>query len=309
MGIKHIDGDFGPEHFSRSFGFSGSATSDNPKPDNPTMPPAAVEGVEAGWPSDAAEAHALSTGHDKGAEYAHGGHIHPHGHNVVRHEMRHDGAMVMHHAHGGFTVHHRDGKVTHHHADGHVIHHAMGGHHPGAAMHTHPDGHQVSHVESHHDREIHHHAHGGYTVHHDDGRITHHSHDGTPVGHAMGGTAHTYARGGDVAQDKALVVKGVHQHEDHEHHGEHTDLHLARGGMPMPGRRPRVHKPPMAKSPLTEDSALNRPPRRPEMSTTPRNEMSGGEMPYGVQPSSEPDLAGSEQGIPQLRHGGRMPKR
>lgn len=40
-----------------------------------------------------------------------------------------------------------------------------------------------------------------------------------------------YARGGDVAQDKALVRKGIRQHENQEHGGKHSKLALARGGL------------------------------------------------------------------------------
>lgn len=168
----------------------------------------------------------------------------------------------------------------------------------GGAMH--PHGHHIVRTEKRTDGAvIHHHAHGGHSVLHGDGRMTHHKHDGSPAAT-------------DMAQDAAMVESGVHQHEDHLHDGEHTDMHFARGGM-VPGMGMHMHKgrsrkPHMPKGEpgMGEAEPVNRPPRNPMMSTTPRNAMPGGNMPYGVQPSAEPDVAGSEQNIPQLRGGGRM---
>lgn len=71
----------------------------------------------------------------------------------------------------------------------------------------------------------------------------------------------------------------------------------ARGGKT---RLPATMRPAIAK----KHSPVETPPRNPNQTTTPRNRMSGGVMPYGVEPSSEPMVAGSTQDIPQLRSGG-----
>ena len=212
--------------------------------------------------------------------YAKGGtaHVHPHGHHIVHVEQQHDGSVVHHHAHGGYSVHHADGHVSHHAKGGMEVGH--GGHmaHGGMrhmAHEGHPHGHKVEHTSMHDGMRVEHHAHGGYTVHHPDGNVTHHD--------AHGGMCH--AQGGmhsDEAQDKAMVAKGIHQHEDHEHEGEHTDLHLARGGRPrMPGAKAHGKKPGMGAMPM------NKPPRNPNVSRTPPDAMPGGQMGYGVQPSDE----------------------
>lgn len=46
------------------------------------------------------------------------------------------------------------------------------------------------------------------------------------AGYKAGGAIHA-----DAEQDRKMITKGVHQHEDHEHGGKHTDLHLRGGGM------------------------------------------------------------------------------
>lgn len=311
MAITHVSGDFGPEHFSRDFGFHGSA--EGPKPTKGGSPPYASSEDTRG-PKSRAEP--MEMGEQAPGDFAKGGHVgheHPHGHHVVRSEPHHMGGTVHHHAHGGMTIEHADGHVTHHHHDGKEVHAAEGGamHH-----HMHPHGHGVVRVEHHADgRVVHHHHHGGHTVHHMDGRITHHHEDGSPVHMMHGGMEHMHdpegeyvhrAKGGDVAQDKAMVRKGIRQHETHEHGGEHTDLHLRRGGgigmtAPLPrGMRPHV---------AHHTSPVNTAPRNPNMTTTPRNAMPGGEMGYGVEPSAEPDMAGSDQGISQMHKGGRARRR
>lgn len=74
---------------------------------------------------------------------------------------------------------------------------------------------------------------------------------------------------------------------------------FARGGkVRLPGKM----KPAIAK----QHSPINTPPRNPNITVTPRNTMPGGQMAYGVQPSAEPDRAGTTQGIRQLRGGGRV---
>lgn len=185
---------------------------------------------------------------------------------------------------------------------------AAGGHH------LHPHGHHIVKVEHHHDGTVvHHHEHGGMTMHHPDGHITHHDHAGEHLEHdARGGIEHMHdsseyahrARGGDgdEAQDKAMVKKGIHEHEDHEHHGEHTDLHLRGGG--FAGSKPRI---PRAMRPAAAKvkSPINTPPRDPARTTTPRNTFPGGAMGMGVEPSAEPDQAGMDEGIPQMSRGGK----
>ena len=313
MAVKYLkDGEaFGPSHFSKDFGFSGSAEHDGAKPpfaaDKPTMDSKRTNpsNIRPGDPSNA---------------YAMGGHI----------EHHHDGRETHHHGDGTFSVHHPDGRIAHHNADG------------GHTM-VHPDGMTVEY-----------HAHGGHTEHHpggmmiehhaDGGRIVHHP-DGAREHHDSSELAHR-SRGGDMAQDKAMVRKGIHQHEDHEHHGEHTDLHLRDGGsmphdgerdsssahgynvggpammqpgQPMMGQRPMGmakggHAMSMGERPRVPRAMRPRAmarktpfgqPGKPEKTVTPRQSPSDGSMPYGVEPSAEPDVAGSDQDIPQLRGGGR----
>ncbi len=230
MAITHVDGPFNESHFSREFGFHGSAEQ---------APPSRHRRHEEPMP------------HERGAEeapgLAHGGHhMHPDGHRVVRVEHRRDdGSVVHHHEHGGFTVHHADGHVTHHHHDGHMAHHAEGGAHHGHEAH--PHGGHVVRVEHRHDgTEVHHYSHGGHTIHHADGRMTHHEADGSPAGsqtfedpgtpgaggddYEIGIDPHTggaYARGGHVM---------THPHGHHVVHEESgrdgsTIHHHSHGGM------------------------------------------------------------------------------
>jgi hypothetical protein len=109
------------------------------------------------------------------------------------------------------------------------------------------------------------------------------------------------AHGGDVSQEKAIVKKAFRQHDEHMHGGESEHLDLARGG--FAGHRQRL---PRAMKPegMRPHSPINTPPRNPNMTTTPTNDMPAGQMGYGVQPSAEPDAAGSEQGITQMHKGG-----
>lgn len=180
----------------------------------------------------------------------------------------------------------------------------------GGSVHMHPHGHRVSRVEHRFDGAVvHHHAHGGFTVHHADGRIAHHQGDGSPV---MGMESHDgegeYAHGGhvrdramrdDEARDKAMIKKAVMQHENHEHDGEHTDLHLRRGGVAVTARLPRGMRPAAAQS----HSPVNSAPRNPNVSRSVPNAMPGGVMAYGVQPGDEPDMGGSP---PAMKRGGKV---
>lgn len=168
-----------------------------------------------------------------------------------------------------------------------------------------------------------HHAHGGHTVHHADGRMTHHHADGSPVRH------HAMARGGGVEGMHDSEGEYVHRGhgaptfgtEDHQSvGGEFEPIHpdspdttaphhtegYARGG--FAGHRASL---PRDMKPMAErhHSPIDTPPRNPNTTKTPRNAMPGGQMAMGVQPSSEPDQAGADQGIPQMRHGGGHHKR
>lgn len=62
--------------------------------------------------------------------------------------------------------------------------------------------------------------------------------------HADGGRA-------DAAADKKLVVKAIRQHENAEHDGKHSKLHLATGGKAMP----RMDRPGYAKGGRTKHGA------------------------------------------------------
>ena len=171
------------------------------------------------------------------------------------------------------------------------VEYAKGGHH------MHPHGHHIVRVE--HNpatgHVVHHHAHGGMTIHHPDGHVSHHHHDGSMAHHAHGGAHHP---GEGTMVEKMMAAKAVHQHEDQEHEGDHSHLELARGGMP---RLPKGMKPAMAR----DHSPINRPPRPPHRNPSPRNEMPGGRMAMGVQPSAEPDETdGLGDGTPQMRGGG-----
>lgn len=268
MAIKHLaDGqDFGAEHFPKEFGFAGSATPDRHGKAAPRF--AADEDTRG--PKHVAESVEEGEG---GEDYAHGGHAKHHmakgGHEMHAHHKHPHGHHVVHvehHAQGGMIHHHAHGGYTHHHPDGSVSHHMA---HGGCIAH---------------------HAHGGHMAH---GGEEHH--DGTYVGKMAHG-GHHMAHGGkhpDEAEDRALFGKMIAEHEGKPHH----ENHLARGGMP---RLPRGMKPKMEQ----HHSPINTPPRNPNTNTTPRNAMPGGEMGYGVQPSSEPMDAGADQGIPQMAHGG-----
>jgi len=131
-------------------------------------------------------------------------------------------------------------------------------------------------------------------------------HDSSELAHRV-----RKAKGGhaDEAQDKALIKRMMNEHERAE--GEpmrkadggmvdgSSDDGMARGGRT---RLPRGMKPPA----MQTHSPINTPPRNPTKTVTPRNIMPGGAMAYGVQPSSEPDAAGTDQGIPQLKNGGKV---
>lgn len=284
MAIKHLpDGqDFSASDFSKDFGFHGSAEGGKGG-----TPPYAQEGPTRG-PKNVPEPMEMG-----GGDYAKGGGVHPHG-DCPRGEpeMHAGGGHIVHHEHGGHSIHHPDGHVSHHHHDGSEAKHMA---HGGGAHHVHPHGHNVVEVEKMSDgRIIHHHAHGGHTVHHRDGHISHHHEDGSPAmaeGGGMGAVG--------MHSDSSTYVGGGAA----EHHARHGETHMAMGGH---ARLPRAMTPRAERrhSPIGNGSPVEKPPRNPNMSTSPRNSMPGGQMGYGVEPSAEPDQAGSEQGIPQMKHGG-----
>lgn len=209
-----------------------------------------------------------NSGMETTPQFAKGGDVHPQGHQVSHTEDHGDGSFTAYHKHGGFTHHHANGGVTHHDAMGMQMK-ARGG----AAFDPHN-----SHM-------------------HDESEVAHRAQGGM-----IGDTAHTFAGGGDVAQDKAMVKKGIRQHEEHDHKGEpRTDIELARGGRHP--RLPRNMRPHAAHAhPIGEEKpAFNRPPRNPMQSTTPKNSMPGGVMPYGVEPSDEPEMPAAGGG---MRRGG-----
>lgn len=143
-----------------------------------------------------------------------------------------------------------------------------------------------------------------------------------------------YAKGGEVKHGhphghKVMAVRHdpstgavVHHHEHggytmhhpdgHVTHHSQDGQHLAHGGRMMPpmgGEGTHVAKmahmaPHHAGKPPSE-----RPPRNPSRSASTPNEMPGGQMPYGVQPSAEPDEPDAGGGAPQLARGGRAKRR
>lgn len=303
MGIKHIP-DGGDFEFSKDFGFHGSSERDTRGPKH--MPEPAEEG---------------------GGDFARGGKMGRNEGMMKEHMMRRSG-HEEHRARGGSMVEHPDGRVTHHHEDG--GHHTV--HPDGRVEHHHADGgHMIVHPDG---RTVHHHAHGGHTVHHHDGRreehhaeggVTYHHldgtaehHDGSEYAHRGMGREEGYARGGhadpDIAQDKRMIKKAFRQHEDAEHHGEHEELHLARGGIPSEHPRfPRAMQPKARglHSPIG-NSPIERPPANPKFTRSPPNAMPGGEMAYGVQPSDEAGgMPPSPDGdtLPAMARGGHMGRR
>lgn len=201
--------------------------------------------------------------------------------------MSREGGPTENYAEGGHVEHHPEGHRTHHHPDGtHSVHHM-----DGRVMHHHMDGsHTVTHPDG---RIVEHHAMGGHTVHHSDGREEHHDHEGRmTIRHPDGSMDH------HDSSEYVHRAKGGAMHEGTENY--------ARGG--MAGERARL---PRGMKPTAErpHSPINTPPRNPNLTTSPRNAMPGGQMPYGVEPSAEPDDAGSDQsgmgaGMPGMKKGG-----
>jgi hypothetical protein len=199
-------------------------------------------------------------------------------------EDHHDSSEYVHRARGGRAMHEDEDYGQHHMS----VRKAQGGH-----------------ISSQHEYELASEAFAGV------GKSRHRE----PEGHAsgrkeFGGThlSERRAKGGSISaaedkrEDKAMIKSAFRQHDEHEHDGAHEDIKLARGGaLHMNVPLPRGMKPHVAR----HMSPIETPPRNPNLTTTPRNEFAGGQMPYGVEPSAEPDQAGSEQDIPQMARGGR----
>lgn len=100
-----------------------------------------------------------------------------------------------------------------------------------------------------------------------------------------------YAKGGDVAQDKAMVKKGVRQHENQEHGGKHAVLNLRNGG--PANNKPRIQrtmKPVTGRSTSPIGIGVKGAPKA-KMPTLPKASNSyGGPEGYGVRQTSEPDM-------------------
>ena len=317
MAIQHVKGDFfDGEHSARhrDFGFRDSAPMGrhDRAPDRPT---------EDNQITD---------------HYARGGESHPHGHSIVHVERRPDGRMIEHHAHGGHTVHHPHGMVSHHYHDGSPVHAAHGGFaHDEEAEYVHrPENEHLIHrasggsitygekqdkanegLRSTRDRkgrldalqkpndldmqEVQDQRDSKWRTDYlqklNDSGMQEVQDQRDANGYKKGGPA------GDEAEDKRMIKKAFSEHDRELHHGEHTDLHLARGG--FAGRRVRL---PRDMSPAGErpHSPINTPPRNPNVTSSPANDMAGGQMPYGMQPSSEP----SGGDMAQMHRGGRTRK-
>lgn len=118
---------------------------------------------------------------------------------------------------------------------------------------------------------------------------------GDTPGYTKGGKVH-----GDAAQDRAMIKKIMAEHDKAEGEG------MARGGSV---RIPRGMKAKAAQSHSPILSPNNTAPRKPQVTRTPPNEMPGGVMPYGSQPSDESGYeATSPTGAtaPMMKRGGRV---
>jgi hypothetical protein len=140
-------------------------------------------------------------------------------------------------------------------------------------------------------------------------------------GFAKGGRVR-YADGGavrsDAMQDKALVKKGIRQHENHEHGGEHTDLKLARGGKarrhPPKAKSHNAHAKPM-KPAMPARGALSSAPMAPPMAA-PMSMASPAPMPSRMRAARPmaPDMSematqSPPGAVPRLARGGKAPCR
>lgn len=189
MTIKHIPDGAGFE-FPREFGFHGSAT--------PERKRFATGGTVHG--GNYAEGGEVEHEQEARADHAEGGHMHPHGHEVVHVERHHDGSVTHHHVHGGFT---------HHHADGHISHHAH-------------DGSDVEHM-----------AHGGMEQTHDSSEWAHRANGGHMGDREMIHEADTLAK--NVKKHETEEMREEKGEGEHMAFGGIHRPMMPRGGMPHPG--------------------------------------------------------------------------
>ncbi len=165
---------------------------------------------------------------------------------------------------------------------------------------AHPHGHHVVHVEQHPDGSVvMHHGHGGMSVMHADGHMSHHDHTGAIVHAAHGGAQHHQDASTYVGQLQR-GLEGAKAHEAAE--GEHLATGGTAGEYGMGGRAgmhprlPRGMKPAAGRA----RSPIGGPP------VARRNPTPNAGMGMGVEPSAEPDVAGTLPGAPAMRKGGRL---
>lgn len=293
MGIRHVDGEFNESHFSKDFGFKGSAepprgryakgghvtkirqpyADGGPVMGDPIDPSNPDPGMAKGghvpgrrpMPMDAAEPDADDMPPRPGGR-------HPDGQHIVRTEPMAGGGAICHHAHGGRTVVNADGTSQHFSAGGPV---------EGGSFPDEPTS-EPRQLEA----------------------------DGT--GFARGGRSRL-ASGNDLNDpmdsnpDLTRRIRQLPQRADGMDTDPRTtdasrsvDDGYSKGGRARlaPSMRPKVMQ---RHSPIGN---VNHAPRNPMSTVSPSNDMPGGQMGYGVQPGAEPDMAGSEQGVPQMKRGG-----
>jgi hypothetical protein len=121
-------------------------------------------------------------------------------------------------------------------------------------------------------------------------------------GGAMAAASRGMATGGridsDMAQDKAMVKKGIRQHETQEHGGKHADIKLRKGGMPKGMSKMMKAKGKHKAMPPKGMRNVQKPPAMP---------MAANPMMSGAPPA--PDFNDGDrppQGITTMRRGGKV---
>lgn len=124
-----------------------------------------------------------------------------------------------------------------------------------------------------------------------------------------------FAKGGvvrsDAMQDKALVKKGISQHETQEHGGKHSTLHLAKGGKVKRAHKPKSHKPPVKQMRGALSSApmkVAAPPPMPMAAPAPTPARMPRRAPMAA-PMSEMAAPSPSGAVPRLARGGKAPCR
>ena len=129
---------------------------------------------------------------------------------------------------------------------------------------------------------------------------------GHPMGHEITSVRHDPSTGAVVHQH-AHGGYTMHHPDGNVTHHSAEGQNLAHGGRMAHLGGAGTHVSQMAH--LNQHASKppsERPPRNPSRSVSTPNEMPGGQMPYGVQPSAEPD---ADDGAPQLARGGRAKRR